>query len=59
MSISFEPVDQIDQYEFSRCSECGAVVVDIERHIHVAWHERLEQHIQRLWDHIGNMPGGI
>ena len=59
MSISFSALGPIGLYEFSKCGECGAVVVDVERHIHVAWHERLEQHIQRLWDHIGNMPGGI
>ena len=46
MTISFSLIVGIETYEFSRCGECGAVVVDSERHGHVAWHERLDAALQ-------------
>ena len=43
MNISFDRITAADDPATSQCSECGALVLDIKRHIHVAWHERLEQ----------------
>ena len=59
MSISFNPIGGETGAGLSECGECGAVVIDVKRYIHVAWHEKQDQDLQRLWDHIGNMPGGI
>ena len=63
MSVSFSALGPIGLYEFSKCHECGAVVVDVERHIHVAWHEAVaarlnaerderERQIRTIWSHM-------
>ena len=57
MSISFDAITTAGfPQDISKCSACGALVLDAERYIHANSHEATDRQFLRLWAAVNAEP---